>query len=542
MRQGLVSHIVQGHAGRMNPGLSAMLPRVRRLAPWLLALGLLEVLAWLVHEREHSHAQQELAQRSGEARAVLEGEINASIYLSSGLATYIQSQNGHIDDAGLLPWMRALVEQGRHIRNIGLAPDNRIRFIYPLAGNEAVIDLYYPDLPEQWPAVQKMIANRQPLLVGPLRLLQGGNGLIYRIPVFIDDHYWGLVSTVLDADPLLAVLQRYADQRAIRLSLARYSDNPANTTATVFWGTPIPAAGDNHHDVDIALPGTTWRLTVFQRDDHVTTWTLRMIGWALLALVAVVLGRAQRSRQRVDRLKSEFVSIVSHELRTPLAAIIGALRLLDSEALGPLPEPAKPLLGIANNNAARLNQLVNDLLDMERLSTSRLPMVLSWQPLRPLLEQALTSNAAYAERFGVELVFADDAMARADQAQVNVDALRLQQILTNLLGNAAKFSPRGGTVQLDVALHSDQVRIAVRDHGPGIPEAFRADIFDKFSQADASDTREKGGSGLGLAIARALTIQMSGHLDFTCPTDGGTCFTLDLPRFAPPGFGTGTPW
>lgn len=258
---------------------------------------------------------------------------------------------------------------------------------------------------------------------------------------------------------------------------------------------------------------------------------MRGIGVFVLLIAALVVERSRRHRQHVDRMKNEFVSIVSHELRTPLSAIIGGLKLLESGTLGPLTDPARQLLTIANNNAARLNQLVNDLLDMERLSTGKLSLVMQRQLLRPLLELALSSNSAYAARYDVSLYLAADASDRAESVFVTVDALRLQQILTNVLGNAAKFSPRGGKVELDVECLPAKVRIAVRDHGPGIPEHFRSSIFEKFSQADASDTREKGGSGLGLAIAHALAEQMGGQLDFTCPPEGGTCFTLDLPRF-----------
>lgn len=508
-----------------------LLARLRQLAPWLLAWGLIEVVIWQVHERGHIEAQQRLSLRSSEARAVLEGELNTSIYLTVGLSTYIQSQRGHIDEAGLLPWMRTLVEQGRHIRNIGLAPGNRIRFMYPLAGNEAAIGLYYPDIPEQWPAVQQMILTRKPVLAGPVVLRQGGSGLIYRTPVFIDGQYWGLASTVLDADSLLSVLQQLAKQSGVRMSLAHLDPSQPVAAGSIFWSTAPTDRDDQQLAVDVPLPGTRWRLTVSQADDHRATWAIRGIGGLLLLIAALVLERSRRHRQHVDRLKNEFLSIVSHELRTPLSAIIGSLKLLESGTLGPLTNPARHLLSIANNNAARLNQLVNDLLDMERLSTGKLSLVMQRQPLRPLLERALANNSAYAAQFDITLNPAADALDRAEAVFVNVDALRLQQILTNVLGNAAKFSPRGSTVLLEVERLPAKVRVAVRDQGPGIPEHFRSAIFEKFSQADASDTREKGGSGLGLAIAHALAGQMGGQLDFTCPPEGGTRFTLDLPRF-----------
>jgi len=110
-----------------------------------------------------------------------------------------------------------------------------------------------------------------------------------------------------------------------------------------------------------------------------------------------------------------------------------------------------------------------------------------------------------------------------------VDALRLQQVLANLLSNAAKFSPSGGMVAVRASLRGEQVRVAVIDRGPGIPAAFRDRIFQKFSQADASDTRQKGGSGLGLAISRELMGHMRGSLGFESVEGEGATFYFELP-------------
>ncbi|MEX6504186.1 CHASE domain-containing protein [Pseudomonas zhanjiangensis] len=232
-------------------------------------------------------------------------------------------------------------------------------------------------------------------------------------------------------------------------------------------------------------------------------------------------------RKRVERLKSEFIATVSHELRTPLTSIKGSLGLLGAGAVGELPPQVHDLVRIAQSNSERLVCLVNDILDVEKLEFGQAGINLSCTDLRPLLHEALAHNLGYADAFQVRLQLDDSALPA--QVMVEVDTLRLQQVLSNLIANAVKFSEPQQQVDISAAIVDASVRIQVRDHGPGIPDEFRPRIFQKFAQADASDSRRRGGTGLGLSICKTLVERMHGQIGYSSVVDQGSTFYFSLP-------------
>ena len=232
-------------------------------------------------------------------------------------------------------------------------------------------------------------------------------------------------------------------------------------------------------------------------------------------------------RKRMERMKNEFISMVSHELRTPLTSIRGSLGLVAGGVAGQLPDKARTLVDVAHNNSQRLVLLVNDILDIQKIESGRMEFKLRALTLMKLVEQAIEANRGY----GAQLDVSFHILKQLPHARVSADSDRLMQVMANLLSNAAKFSPRGGIVEVSVEYHNHRLRVSVTDHGPGIPEEFRPRIFQKFAQADTSDARNKTGTGLGLNITKAIVEQHGGNIGFNTETGVGTTFYFELPEY-----------
>lgn len=231
-------------------------------------------------------------------------------------------------------------------------------------------------------------------------------------------------------------------------------------------------------------------------------------------------------RQRIERMKSEFVSTVSHELRTPLTSIRGSISLVLGKASSGMTDKAKVLLETANRNCERLSLLINDILDLEKIESGMLAFHMSPIDMVAIAKQSLINNEGYAQQHQVKLILQDNGFT---QAQVLGDEHRLLQVFANLLSNAIKYSHANGAVTISMSQHEHLFKIGFKDHGAGIPKAFHQQIFQRFSQADSSDTRAKGGTGLGLSITKAIIERHGGTISYDTQEGVGTEFYIRLP-------------
>jgi PAS domain S-box-containing protein len=238
-----------------------------------------------------------------------------------------------------------------------------------------------------------------------------------------------------------------------------------------------------------------------------------------------VMSLVQDVTQRManERLKQEFVSIVSHELRTPVTSIKGSLGLLTSGILDAEPEKSRELMSIALANTNRLQLLINDILDVDKLESGKMEFRFRDTDLVKLLHDVVAANQSYADQYGISLVCKVPATCN-----VKIDPDRIFQVLTNILSNAIKFSTAGGTVTLGLQRSGHDVRVTVNNRGEVIPEADRARLFGKFFQRDSSSTRAKGGSGLGLYICQRILEEHGSLMDYESDTANGTTFFFEL--------------
>lgn len=230
--------------------------------------------------------------------------------------------------------------------------------------------------------------------------------------------------------------------------------------------------------------------------------------------------------RRVDQMRKRLISTVSHELRTPLTSLTGSLRLMASGIGGDLPVKAKELLTVAERSGTRLQALVTDLLNLDKLRSGGVTFEIQELNVFSVLDSLIAELDGLAKHRQVTLCVGD----RSAKPNILADDVRLKQALANLISNAAKHSSPGSTVELDCVRTSHHLRIRVLDRGAGVPKDFVPRLFEEFTQAyDDNSTQKSDGSGLGLPICKALVEAMAGRVGYSPRKGGGSEFWLEIP-------------
>jgi len=324
-----------------------------------------------------------------------------------------------------------------------------------------------------------------------------------------------LCSYAIAIGELLEVPDAAADPR-----FAHYPIVAGDQQIRFYAGQPVAAPSGFLVGTLCVMDRVPRRLTERQRA------TLRALAaWVELEYTVV---EANQWEQETERARRDFVSMVSHELRTPLTSIRGSLELIGSGRFGELPPQVSHLVRIAAKNTDRLVRLTGDVVDLHQMRRGRLHLRLDEITLPEVVDQAVLAVQDVAERAAVSI-----DVSCTEPAHLHVDADRLVQVVTNLLVNALRVSPRGGSVSVTCGMNGTRAELTVRDHGPGIPQGQLDEIFEPFVQFDMPGQRRTGGAGLGLAIAHGIVEAHGGHLHARPAEGGGSVFEVTLPAGGP---------
>ncbi|MDH5631797.1 MAG: HAMP domain-containing histidine kinase [Gammaproteobacteria bacterium] len=249
-------------------------------------------------------------------------------------------------------------------------------------------------------------------------------------------------------------------------------------------------------------------------------------GFSILVAVALYrLHNEAKQRMKAEKIKNEFISLINHELRTPLTAIRGGLGLIAGGVTDSISGKTTELARMALNNAEHLSQLVDDFLDVQKLSSGKLEYHKELVDLGSVIRHVMDSYQSYAGKFNAHLRFTSSCQ----DCIVHADPGRIEQVLANLLSNAVKYGKDNDEVIINLDKNDASARISVTDHGMGIPENFRHRLFKAFEQSGHKREPVIKGTGLGLYIAKAIIQEHNGDIGFETGDGIGTCFWVSLP-------------
>ena len=238
--------------------------------------------------------------------------------------------------------------------------------------------------------------------------------------------------------------------------------------------------------------------------------------------------------ERLILARDNFITSINHELRTPLTSLTGALDILKGRFTAQMPEGATKLLEMALRNSDRLLLLVNDILTLQAIDQHQLHLKIQKLNVDDVLAEALNTNAGFGMGMNVSISLEEVQHS----AVLEADPVRLQQIFSNIISNAVKYTPKGGEVKIGASVADDIISFWVRDNGPGIPESARAQLFERFSVPVHEQSVQASGTGLGLAITQELAERQGGAVSFKSrlseddPHNHGTTFFVKFPAAA----------
>jgi signal transduction histidine kinase len=465
-------------------------------------------------------------------KSKLETIINSTFYLTEGLIVSI-SLKGSISEDEFNRYSGKFVKENPYIKNIGLAPNNIIKYVFPIKGNERAIGLDYLKNPNQRDSVLDLMKLKKTIVAGPIILLQGGEAIINRTPIYIkaknnQEEYWGLASIVLLLNKVLLDCEILENTN---LEISIQGKDGKGLNGDFFFGDPNIRFYDQVN-IDVSLPDSNnWIIYAKPKKGWISDnfflsiffylglFLSILFSWFLYLLINKnkQLNLLNINLNHANNAKSLFLANMSHEIRTPMNAILG-LTYLAKESL----EDENKYLERIESSAKSLLGIINDILDFSKIEAGKLKIEnIKFDFYNLLIPLSNISFFSIKEK-KIDIIF--DISEKFSNLLIG-DELRLNQVLTNLITNAIKFTNQGTVIlKIDLIEYFDKTYLEgfVQDTGIGISRENQKSLFLPFNQADVSTTRKFGGTGLGLSITKYLVELMNGEIKFESEFGFGT--------------------
>lgn len=505
-------------------------------------------------ERKYRNQQIQVLSDLSTIRAQLEGVVFSTFNLTQGIVHLISYQNDisrELFDA----MSKKAISEIFYIRHIALAPDNEIRWVYPLAGNEKAVGLKYIENDEQRESVINAMRVKKPILAGPVNLVQGGRGFINRAPIYVNNNYWGIISIVAYVDSIL-VHGGVTNSKTNRI-LLRGKDGKGEY-GDIIWGDSA-ILRNNPVLLDVTVPGGKWQLAAVPLKGwsefsliYSTYFQMSLLLTFILCTFFYILIRANNNirkknlelafeiseRVRIEKelvkskeaaesankMKTVFLANMSHEIRTPMNSILGFSDLMLNRDISI--DVSNKYLEIINTSTKQLLSVINDIIDISIIESNQLKIYSNLVNVNSLLNNIQHLNFNSAKKKGLDLIMR--VGLPNNLASIYSDEHRLSQVLNNLVNNAIKYTPRGN-IEIGYVLKNDFLEFFVKDTGLGIAPEFHHSIFEMFRQLDDNNSSNFGGVGLGLAISRSIVEKMGGKIWVTSELNVGSVFKFTIP-------------